>query len=308
MQPAKGRRIVAGDLGAAVRAPDPARLRHILSREIHHHHAAIGRHLLQHCVRHVARRVAQRPRIGVGEDHRRLRHAQRVQHRRLADMAEVHQHAQAIEFMHHRLAKGGEAVMLRIVRRAVGPADGAAVRQRQIGCSEPPIGAQHRQAAVDLPAALDPDQRPDPPGPVRGAHVSGGPRDLEMLRIAGGQAVDHADLVQRVLDLLHLRQVGRHPDGPELPAHAPGMQPRDVGMIGRRVQPRQVHRPARVLRLFRQRLGPVIMPVDQRRGLQDLRDARGIGPGGGRIGGMESGGGEQQRHQRQGQHLHGCAG
>ena len=307
IEAAKGRGVIAGHFRAARRAPDPAGLRHILRREIDHDHAAIGRDLLQDRVGHVARCVAQGARAGMGEDDWCLADLQCVQHHAFADMGEVDQHAQAVEFMHHRLAERGEAVMLRIVGGAVGPGDGPAVGQRQIAGAKVMIGAQHGQAAVDLAAAFDPDHRRDPSGLVRGTDLGSGGGEGEVLRVAAGEAVDQFDLLDRVLHLLQFGQVGRHPDGPELPAHLPGPQAGDVGMILAGIEPVERHGPAGVPGLAGHRFGPVIMAVDQRGGLQHLGDSRGIaiGCGRGRGGEGEGDGGEEQR---QGCEAEGCHG
>ena len=185
------------------------RLGQIGRREIDHHDAAIGRDQLEHLVRDVARMIVERARARMREDHRRLADAQRVAHRASLTWLQIDQHAEPVELVHHRLAERGEPVMLGIVGRRIRPFDRLGVGQRQIARAEIMIGAQHREAVVDLAAALDADHRGDAPALVDAAHVGGGARQREGLRIARDDILDQIDLLERLLDLLGRRQAGR---------------------------------------------------------------------------------------------------
>ncbi len=98
--------------------------------------------------------------------------------------------------------------------------------------------------------------------------------------IARDDVLHEIDLLERLLHLLERGQPGIDPHRPELAADHALPQPRDVGVVrdGPAVQPgAQVERPAAVALAFAQRFRPVVMPVDQRRRLQDVRDAGGVG-------------------------------
>lgn len=86
------------------------------------------------------------------------------------------------------------------------------MRQRQISDAERSIGAKHREAAVNLPAALDPDQATNPPRRVNATHLGRGAHDRECLGIASCQRVNEIDLLKRPRDLLGPGQFGRDPD------------------------------------------------------------------------------------------------
>jgi len=139
------------------------------------------------------------------------------------------------------------------------------MRQRQVRRAERAIRAQHREAAVDLPPALDPEHAGDPPLRMDAADVGGRRRLREHGRIPPENFLHQRDLLERRLDLFGPGHPGIDVHRPELAADMPSAQARDVGIILLGVEPRQVHRPARVARLVGQRLGPIVMPVDQRR-------------------------------------------
>ena len=213
------------------------------------------------------------------EDHRRSGRGERRPHRALADVRQIDQHPDPVQLQHHLLAEIGEAVVPGIVGRRIRPVDRARVGERQIAGAERGIGAQDRQIAVDLPAALDPHHRGDLARSMRAAHVGRGARQRKGLGVTRDDRLHEVDLLQRLFDLLLARQIGRDIDRPELPAELAAPQPRDIGVIGLALDLREiaeVDRPAFVALAVAQRLGPVVMPVDQRGGAEDTGDARGI--------------------------------
>ncbi len=211
------------------------------------------------------------------KDHRRLGDAQRVLHRRLADMREIDQHADPVQFAHHRLAERGQAVMLGIVGGAVGPVDRLRMGQRQIAGAEQFIGAQHREARVDLAAALDPHHRRDLARFVDAADIGGGGGEFERVGVARDDLADEIDLLERLDHLILLGLAGRDEHRPELPADHALPQSRDIGVVGvgERGEPLgEIEREPPLALAPAQRFRPIIMAVDQRRCLEDLRDAR----------------------------------
>ena len=82
------------------------------ANEGHHHHAAVLERP-RIVVGHVARCVAERPRRGMGEDHRRVRTRERVVHRLRRDVRQVDQHAEPVHLAHDVAAEGGEPAVRR---------------------------------------------------------------------------------------------------------------------------------------------------------------------------------------------------
>ena len=130
--------------------------------------------------------------------------------------------------------------------------------------------------------ALDADQRRDPPGLVDSTHVAGARRKLESRGIARGDATHDVDLFQRRLDCRSTAQRRRDVDRPELPADVSGAQARDVGLKRMLELARvgsEIDCPPALAVILPQLLGPVVMPVDQRRRGQEAGDASARGGG-----------------------------
>ena len=259
--------------------PGPHRLGHETGRQVDHHDAAVLRHHSQHPIRHVARMIRDRPRRRMREDHRRIGHAHGVQHRLLGDVAEVDHHAQPIHLFDHRLAERAEPAPFRRVRRAVGPGRGLGVGQGHVARAGPVELPQQGQGIVDRIAALHPDQAGDPARFEHRIHLVRRGRQAEGVGMGGDDAFGRVDLLEGFLDRLQRRQAGRHIDGPELPPDTAGPQARDIGVqFGRRHQIlRQIDGVDIVPILLSQRPRQVVVPVDQRRGLQNLHHSRLIG-------------------------------
>jgi hypothetical protein len=85
--------------------------------------------------------IVQRTGIRMRKHDRRFRDAQRIEHRRLAHMAQIDQHAEAIEFAHDRLAELGEPIVLGIVSRGIRPLEVPGMRQGEIAHAECAIRA-----------------------------------------------------------------------------------------------------------------------------------------------------------------------
>ena len=88
--------------------------------------------------------------------------------------------------------------------------------------------AQHRQGIVDLMAAFDADQRSNLVRLVNAANIRGRIGHLEIGRILRRHALDQIDLLQRHLHRLEALQSHRYPHRPELRAHMPGAQSRNI--------------------------------------------------------------------------------
>ena len=97
----------------------------------------------------------ERGRVGVGEDHRRPAGGDRVLHRRRRDVAEIDQHPEPVHFLDDLDAERAEAVIFRLVGRAVGPFGRLVVGQGHVARAEVVELAQRGERAADLPAALD---------------------------------------------------------------------------------------------------------------------------------------------------------
>ena len=127
------------------------------------------------------------------------------------------------------------------------------------------------------------------------AHVGGGAREREGLGITRDDLAHEVDLLERLLDLHGARLVGRDEHRPELPADHSAPQSRDIGVVmhGRLLETlAQVNRPALLALALGQGLGPVVVPVDQRRRLENARDPRLV------VGRGRGGDNERQAEQR----------
>ncbi len=136
--------------------------------------------------------------------------------------------------------------------------------------------AQQGQGIVDRITALHPDQAGDPARREDGVHLVGGLGQTEGLGMGGDDPLGRVDLFERLLDRLARRQAGRHIDRPELTADAAGPQSCDVGVQlgGRRQILGQINGVDIVSILLSQRPWQVVVPVDQRRRLQDAQHPR----------------------------------
>ena len=166
--------------------------------------------------------------------------------------------------------------------------------QRHVRHPERAILAQHGEPPVDLVAALDPDQRRDPPRLGDPADVVGGGRQRERRRVRCDHPAGDVDLFERHLDGAGPRDVGGDPHRPELCADMALAQPFDVGlqrMRQRRGIVPQIERLDRTALVAADFPGEVVMAVDDRRLGEHALDARGDR----RVGGLRDGGAREQR-------------
>ena len=259
--------------GVAVGRPFPDRLIHIIGREIDHHHAAVLRHSGEHRVAHIARMAVDRLRTRVREDDGRLRYIEGIHHRHFADVTEIDQHADAIHLADDAFAVGGEAVMLRDVRGGIGPVRGLEVSERHIAGAEIVEHAQRGEAVPHLMTALDPDEGCDAASLVDPDEIARAIGLFEIVRISGDEAFHDVDLFERIADGAIAVDLGGNEHRPELPADPALMKPGHVGheggfpfvgAAGEAFGPTLV--------ILTQLLGEVIVPVDERGGLQDAVD------------------------------------
>ena len=106
--------------------------------------------------------------------------------------------------------------ILGIVGRAVGELVVLEVGQRHVARAEVVELAQRGEAAADLVAALDADQRGDLARLVDADDVVGGARQLEVVRIGLDQPLDDVDLLERLADRGVAGDFARDVDRPEL--------------------------------------------------------------------------------------------
>ena len=112
--------MIAGSVTSAAACDDEA------GDEAHHQHAAVLRQHLDDVVGDVARDLAQRARVGMRKDHRRLRDAQRIAHGVGRGVRQVHEHADAVHLVHDLLAERRSA------RR--GPGESSTAESAQLVC------------------------------------------------------------------------------------------------------------------------------------------------------------------------------
>ena len=175
--------------------------------ERHHHDRVRLANQLEHVVGDVARDVAERASGRVGEDHRRLAHLDRLSHRVVGDMAEVDQHAGAVQLADDLLAERRESAVRMLARGRVRPVRVVVVGERHVAGAETSQDAQGAEGVPDRMASLNPDHRRDPALGSDLPDVGCRACLLEPARIPMHQSVEPLDLLERLRDRLIGRQV-----------------------------------------------------------------------------------------------------
>ena len=188
-------------------------------------------------------------------------------------MAQVDHHPQPVHLAHDLASERGQPAVLRLVSGRVGPARRAPVGQRHVPDPARVRIAQDRHRRPDHAAALEPEERRDPAVRERGLHLVGGRGQRERVRVPLDEPVDDVHLLERLVDGLGFGQRGRDPDRPELAADEPRSQSRDV-RVEIRLSARRSTVDAASPTLLAQRVGEVVVAIDERRVAQDLARAR----------------------------------
>ena len=178
----------------------------------------------------------------------------------------------------------------------------ADVRQRHVADAKIVEHAQRGQAVVDLAAAFDAHQAGNLAGFLDAAHIGSRRGEFEILGVTRHDAANDIDLFERRLHRLRAGDIGWHPHRPELPANAPLMKARNVGLeraFELSAVRGQIDAPPFLAELAAQLFGPVIMPIDDRLALQ-----HGIGSGEIGIIGRSGGAGDGEEGE-QGKNAHG---
>ena len=128
--------------------------------------------------------VAERERVGVGEQHRRARQVEHLVHHRVRHMGEVDDHAQPVQLQHHLAAERRQPAMPRRVGGAVDPVQRLVVAERHQPHAGRMPDPQRRQAVLQAGAALHGDEGGDPPLASGPRHIGGAARRQEGLGIA----------------------------------------------------------------------------------------------------------------------------
>ena len=168
-----------------------------------------------------------------------------------------------------------EPVVLRVIGGRVGPAGRLPMGQRHVAHAEGVELAERGQRARDHRAALEPDQRRDPPGGEGALDLVGGRRKGERLGICRHEARDDVELLDGHPEGLELGQGRRHPDRPELAPDATLAQARDVGVETVDVAAQVDARGPQAADPLAKRDRQVVVAVDQRRIPQDRAGALG---------------------------------
>ena len=139
--------------------------------------------------------------------------------------------------------------------------------------AEPVEHPQRPERVLDRVTTLDADQAGESPRGEVALHVRRGVRHRHGAWVFGAQAMDQIDLLQRVHGGMNPRIHRRHGHvgGPELPGQPAGADLREIGHQGG-LQHGEVHRVDPAARP--DRVGDVVVAVDQRRGAQN---AQGLG-------------------------------
>ena len=134
------------------------------------------------------------------------------------DVREVDQHPQAVHLAHHLRAEAGEAAVLGLVGRGVGPVAVRRVGERHVARAGGVELAQDGERVLDGVAALHADQRGHLAGAMDAHDVVGGVGHLERVGVALGQPVDDVDLLEDGSRRARSGEIGGDVDRPELAA------------------------------------------------------------------------------------------
>src|SRR6266702_1998395 len=194
--------------------------------------AALRRQVLHHLIGHVARRITNRAAGGVRSDQRGFARFERVVKGLVADVGDVHYHAEAVHFADDLLAEIGETVVYGLVCRRVGPFVIAAVRERHVADTESGIGAQNSEVAIDHVAAFDAHERGDLALFVCFADFGGGGGKREVIGMLADLFAHSIDLDERTNDGVKAGYLARNPDGEKDRAEISFAHARDVDTAG----------------------------------------------------------------------------
>ena len=163
--------------------------------------------------------------------------------------------------------------MLRFVGSGVGPVGRLVVRQGHVADAASMELAERGHRPADLVAALDAQHRPDPPLAMDADHVVGALGELEVLGIGVNETVRRVDLLYCGADGHVAEDRAADIDRPELAADAASAHPFHVGHQRRLSLVRAGLQPLHAqLEILSERPRQVVVPVDQRRALQDSVD------------------------------------
>ena len=195
-------------------------------------------------------------------------------HRVVGDVGEVDEHPLAVQLPDDLLSEARQASVRVVPRGGVRPRRVVVVGEREIAGREAREDAQDAERATDRMPSLDADHGGDPPGHRDPFDVVGGARDLEDVGMRGDQPPECVDLLERLRHRGVAREIRRHVDGPELPADASLCE---TGKIRLELRTRRRNVGGRLARdpLLAKLPEQVVVPVDQRRGAEELRPARG---------------------------------
>ena len=122
---------------------------------------------------------------------------QRVGHRLVVDVRQIDEHPDSIHLQHDPLAERREPAPGGIGGRGR-PLEAAPVRQRHVARAEVGEHSQRAERVLDGVAAFDPDETGDLAGGKVALHVGGGVRHRHAARIAGAEAANEVDLLERI--------------------------------------------------------------------------------------------------------------
>ena len=203
-------------------------------------------------------------------------------------MRQVDDHAEPVHLAHHFLAERGETVVARHIVRGVGPVQRHIVRERHVARAQFVVRAQGTQRILDRVPAFHAQQGTDLSLRIRLAHIGRRERGHEHVGIARDHALGDVDLLQLNARVARVAHFAGDVHRPELSAHHPCAQTRDVRHTGRLAAEIVRHDVERVFRRFAHGPRQIVVSVHQRRVAQqsshigDTRFERGILHGNGR--------------------------
>ena len=217
-------------LARAIGVPYPCFLAQEPRHESDHDNPSIITQTLQHAVRYIARMAVQRAGRRMTENDRRADGIKRVMHGLFTDMAKIDQHADAIHLAQHILTEICQAIVARLVRRTVRPAERLGMGNRHIPRAQIIGLTQHGQTRADRMAPFHPHHRSHFTLSQRLLHIIRSKRENKVIRIARNQSFCDIDLLDSSLDSFGFLKRRADIDRPELCPDFPSAQTDQIGV------------------------------------------------------------------------------
>src|ERR1700738_924344 len=151
----------------------------------------------------------------------------------VADVGNVHHHAEAVHFADDLFAEIAEPVVNRFVGGGVGPLHIAAVRQRHVTHAQCDIVPENAEIARNHVAALDAEQSSDLAFLTGLANLGSSSSENQVAWMLAHLFANSVNLIEGALDGFRTGDLARHPNGKENGAESAFLHARDINTAAR---------------------------------------------------------------------------